>query len=119
MPRPPHPHPLLRKTLSLPIDIWQEISEFRHAARISSETEAVRCLLRVGLDAVKEGSTVKEGTKITTALRDIKSNDPVERLVAWHRLTVADLAEANPIGTSSLGFRLTDAGRAARDAKPE
>ena len=46
-------------------------------------------------------------------MRNIQSDDPVTKLVAWHRLTRFGLARIECRGGHFLAFELTDAGRAA------
>lgn len=50
MPRPPNPEPHSRKLFNLADPMWEEVARYRHHMRFSSEVEAVRRLLRVGLD---------------------------------------------------------------------
>lgn len=38
----------------MPNKLWEEVNEFRHLARIPSETEAVRRLIQAGLKTLKE-----------------------------------------------------------------
>lgn len=48
-----NPATTVRKLVSIPRDLAQEIDEFRHEARIGAESEAVRRLIRAGLAALK------------------------------------------------------------------
>jgi metal-responsive CopG/Arc/MetJ family transcriptional regulator len=43
--------PPLRKSVTLPESLWQEVLEFRHGERISTEAEALRRLIQEGLRA--------------------------------------------------------------------
>jgi ribosomal protein S4E len=38
-----------RKSVTLPVVIWEDIAEFRFANRIKSETEAIRIIIQDGL----------------------------------------------------------------------
>lgn len=54
MPRKPSAIPTVRKTLALPPELWERVSEYRFAERIPSEVEAVRRLLEAGLMAERD-----------------------------------------------------------------
>jgi hypothetical protein len=41
----------IRKTISLPSKLWKRIEDFQFEARVKRDTEAVRRLLELGLDA--------------------------------------------------------------------
>lgn len=41
----------IRKTISLPAELWKRIEDFQFKARVKKDTEAVRRLLEIGLDA--------------------------------------------------------------------
>ena len=41
---------LTRKTVSIPVSMWEEISDYRFANRITKEAEAIRRLLEVALE---------------------------------------------------------------------
>lgn len=43
--------PVARKTVTLPVSLWAEISIFRHGQRIGTEAEALRRLIQAGLRA--------------------------------------------------------------------
>jgi hypothetical protein len=45
------PETTSRKTITLPDQLWDQVDEYRHNQRISSEAEAFRRLVRLGLDA--------------------------------------------------------------------
>ena len=49
----------LRTTLSVPSDVWQHIKAYRYEHRLMSNSEAIRELIRAGLDA-KLAKPVKE-----------------------------------------------------------
>jgi metal-responsive CopG/Arc/MetJ family transcriptional regulator len=51
MGRPPYPEQASRKSVTLPDSLWDEIADYRHNQRISSEAEALRRIIRAGLDA--------------------------------------------------------------------
>jgi hypothetical protein len=53
MSKKPVPDPSTRKSVSLPDDIWEEITAWRLARRISAEAEAIRQLILAGLAAEK------------------------------------------------------------------
>ena len=59
MSRPPPPEPTLRKNVTLPVTMWQEIADYRFTERIGSEAEAVRRLLVAALRTL--GQTPVEG----------------------------------------------------------
>ena len=54
MSKKPPPEPTTRKSVSLPDDIWDEITEFRLASRIATEAEAIRQIILAGLRAEKK-----------------------------------------------------------------
>jgi hypothetical protein len=43
----------VRKTVSLPADFWRRIEDFQFENRIKRETEAIRRLIELGLEAAK------------------------------------------------------------------
>jgi metal-responsive CopG/Arc/MetJ family transcriptional regulator len=49
-----------RKSVTLPDSLWQELADFRFANRISSEAEAIRRIIRDGLDV----NRTKESTDV-------------------------------------------------------
>jgi hypothetical protein len=51
MGKPPPPEPVARKSVSLPLPLWERLSEYRHENRIGSEAEAIRRIVLAGLDA--------------------------------------------------------------------
>jgi metal-responsive CopG/Arc/MetJ family transcriptional regulator len=53
MSKKPAPEPVTRKSVSLPDDIWEEITSWRLARRISTEAEAIRQIILAGLAAEK------------------------------------------------------------------
>jgi metal-responsive CopG/Arc/MetJ family transcriptional regulator len=46
--------PMIRKTISLPERLWRRIEDFQFDARVKRDTEAVRQLLELGLQAYDE-----------------------------------------------------------------
>jgi len=60
MGKPPAPDPVGRKSITLPLSLWERISIYRHANRISSEADAVRRVLQAGLDAEEQRAARKE-----------------------------------------------------------
>lgn len=54
MPRPSHPEPHARKLLYLAETMWGEIKDYHHTMQFASEAEAVRRLLRVGLNVEQQ-----------------------------------------------------------------
>jgi hypothetical protein len=53
MGRPPLPIKLVRKAISLPPEVWDEIAEFRFTERIPSEAEALRRLIEIAMKSRK------------------------------------------------------------------
>jgi metal-responsive CopG/Arc/MetJ family transcriptional regulator len=51
-----------RKLITLPHDLLREVDDYRFANRINTESETLRQLVRLGLDAAK-GSKVTKSTK--------------------------------------------------------
>jgi Arc/MetJ-type ribon-helix-helix transcriptional regulator len=51
MGRPPPIEPVARKSVSLPVSVWERISEYRYENHFGSESEAIRRILLAGLDA--------------------------------------------------------------------
>jgi len=45
MPRKPNPEPRLRKSIDLPISLWDDLAHWRVQERVASDTEAIRRLL--------------------------------------------------------------------------
>lgn len=43
--------PIIRKTVSLPASLWQQIENFQFEARVKRDTQAVRRLIEMGLQA--------------------------------------------------------------------
>jgi len=60
MGRPPPPEAVGRKSITLPLSLWERISIYRHANRISTEADAVRRVLQAGLDAEEQHAARKE-----------------------------------------------------------
>lgn len=52
---PPDPEPKTRKSVTLPDSLWAEIDEVRRSApgRVPSEAEALRQVIRAGLDVLR------------------------------------------------------------------
>lgn len=48
------PEKIVRKSVSLPQELWQAIDDFRFRQRIRSEAEAFRQVVRLGLQASPE-----------------------------------------------------------------
>jgi hypothetical protein len=46
--------PVVRKTISLPSDTWQQVEDYRFGYRIKRETEAIRRLIELGLKAARQ-----------------------------------------------------------------
>jgi len=55
--------PPIRKTVTLPASMWDDIAEYRHTNRISAEAEAVRRLLQDALAAARRRREKKEQAK--------------------------------------------------------
>ena len=49
-----NPENMTRKMLSLPHNLAREIEDFRFDARINAESEAMRVLMRLGLEVHRE-----------------------------------------------------------------
>jgi len=49
-----------RRHILLPDDLFPEIDEYRYANRIETRTEAIRRLIRAGLDAAKKPALREE-----------------------------------------------------------
>ena len=43
----------VRKTVSLPAGVWQQIEDYQFGKRLKRETEAIRQLIELGLEAAK------------------------------------------------------------------
>ncbi len=52
MARPPNPAPVARKSIAIPVYLWDAIADYRFAERIPSEAEAVRRVIRAGIHAI-------------------------------------------------------------------
>lgn len=52
-PAPTPIDPPIRKSITLPQSLWAEIEDYRFPNRIPSDAEAIRRLLRVGLDGAQ------------------------------------------------------------------
>ncbi len=50
------PDPVVRKTVSLPTSIWKRIEDFQFDHRVKRDSQAIRQLVELGLDAAKESS---------------------------------------------------------------
>lgn len=46
--------PVVRKTVSLPANVWRQIEDFQFGHRIKRDAEAVRRLIELGLKAAAE-----------------------------------------------------------------
>jgi hypothetical protein len=46
--------PVVRKTISLPSDTWQQVEDYQFGHRIKRETEAIRRLIELGLKAARQ-----------------------------------------------------------------
>lgn len=53
------PDPIVRKTVSLPASVWQQVEDYQFESRIKRDAEAIRSLILLGLEAAK-ASTAKE-----------------------------------------------------------
>lgn len=51
--------PPVRKTVSLPASLWQQIEDFQFENRIKRDAEAVRALIQHGLEAQKPARATK------------------------------------------------------------
>jgi hypothetical protein len=49
----PDKDPVIRKTVSLPASAWSQVEDFQFSNRIKRETEAIRRLIELGLEAAK------------------------------------------------------------------
>ena len=47
------PMEITRKSVSLPVSMWKDITEYRFSNRIPTEAEAVRRLIEMALEEVK------------------------------------------------------------------
>jgi hypothetical protein len=47
------PDPPIRKTVSLPASVWQQIEDYQFSNRVKRETEAIRRLIELGLRAAQ------------------------------------------------------------------
>jgi metal-responsive CopG/Arc/MetJ family transcriptional regulator len=55
-----NPDTTVRKLVSLPRNLVRDVEDFRFSHRIKTESEAIRALIRAGLDAIaKEASKPK------------------------------------------------------------
>ena len=43
---------IVTKSVRLPAEVWNAIDEYRHAARIKAESQAVRLVIQAGLKAL-------------------------------------------------------------------
>lgn len=53
MSKKPAPAPVTRKSVSLPDDVWEEVTQWRLLRRIATEAEAIRQIILSGLAAEK------------------------------------------------------------------
>lgn len=53
--------PPIRKTVGFPAPLWAEVSEFRHGARIGTESAALARLVRAGLRAEARDAAAAAG----------------------------------------------------------
>lgn len=67
-----------RQSITVPPELWQEVEEFRFAAKVPSLAEAVRRLLRDGL---------RGGTERAEIVAWLRRDD-------WFGFTAADLADS-------------------------
>jgi hypothetical protein len=49
----------IRKLVTLPLDLWREIEEYRWERRLKTESEALRMLLTAGIAASKASKAKK------------------------------------------------------------
>ena len=50
----PSPDAMIRKSLSLPAELWDRLGAWRHDQRIGTEAQAARQLLTAALDAAEQ-----------------------------------------------------------------
>lgn len=55
-----NPTPATRKSISLSDELWRELADYRFAERITTESEALRRLIRAGLLAHKSSVAAKK-----------------------------------------------------------
>jgi len=48
-----NPDTTVRKIVSLPKELWEEVSDYRFDNRLGTEADALRRLIQLGLDAAK------------------------------------------------------------------
>jgi hypothetical protein len=53
----------LRKTITLPTRLWQQIEDFQFEARVKRDTDAVRQLIEMGLQAHQRAKAVPKKEK--------------------------------------------------------
>lgn len=62
----------IRKTISLPMRLWRRIEDFQFEARVKRDTEAVRQLLELGLQAYERDQAAGEpGSAWQPKARDV------------------------------------------------
>ncbi len=54
--------PILRKTISMPASVWQKIENFQFDNRIKRESEAIRRVIELGLEAAEAHGNAKPET---------------------------------------------------------
>ena len=59
---PENEAPTVRKTVSLPSSLWKQIDDFQFDNRIKRETEAIRRLIELGLEAARAKAPAKRAT---------------------------------------------------------
>jgi hypothetical protein len=55
--------PIIRKTVSLPADMWRQIEDYQFEHRIKKDSVVIRYLLELGLDAAKRSVAKPKGRK--------------------------------------------------------
>jgi hypothetical protein len=53
----------IRKTISLPLKLWKRIEDFQFSARVKRDTEAVRRLIEMGLQAYADERAKKSADR--------------------------------------------------------
>ena len=61
---PVNPETTIRKNVAMPKELWAEVRSFRFSQEIDTESEAIRRLIELGLEAAKRDAAAlqREGT---------------------------------------------------------
>lgn len=51
--------PVVRKTISLPADLWRQVEDYQFERRVKRDAEAIRQLIALGLEAAQQRQKVK------------------------------------------------------------